>query len=256
MHKFFVKREYINNDVVEIRDDDFNHISNSLRLKTGDKIIVSTEDKFDFIVELKDFKKDYVTGLIIKKLKNKTEPSINVDIGQAIPKSRNIEFVIQKGTEIGANKFIPLYTERTIVKLNQKKEKKRLKRWESIVKEAAKQSKRGNIPQINRIINISKINKVSELFNQYDLILLLYTKEDRSGIKSVLKKYKDENIKNILLLIGPEGGFSKDEVKLFKKIEGDFILETVTLGERILRTETAGLTALSAILYEFGDLGG
>ncbi|MCF8009439.1 MAG: 16S rRNA (uracil(1498)-N(3))-methyltransferase [Halanaerobiales bacterium] len=256
MHKFFVKREYINNDVVEIRDDDFNHISNSLRLKTGEKIIVSTENKFDFIVKLKDFKKDHVTGVIIKKIENKTEPSIEVDIGQAIPKSRNIEFVIQKGTEIGANKFIPLFTKRTIVKLNQKKENKRLKRWKNIIKEAAKQSKRGNIPQISGIINISKINKVSELFNEYDLILILYTKEDKCGIKSVLKKYKDKNIEKILLLIGPEGGFSKDEVKLFKKINGNFILETITLGGRILRTETAGLTALSAILYEFGDLGG
>ena len=158
MHRFFVKDEYIENDVVEISGEDFNHISNSLRLQPGDEIIVSPGNSYDYIVELKDFNDKTVIGRIINKEVNQTEPEINVDLGQAIPKNRNIELVIQKGTEIGVNKIIPLDTERTIVKLSKSKEKRRLKRWQKISKEAAKQSQRGQIPNIKNIVNVNNKN--------------------------------------------------------------------------------------------------
>src|SRR6056297_9609 len=256
MHRFFVKDEYIENDVVEISGEDFNHISNSLRLQPGDEIIVSPGNSYDYIVELKDFNDKTVIGRIINKEVNQTEPEINVDLGQAIPKNRNIELVIQKGTEIGDNKIIPLDTARTIVKLSKSKEKRRLKRWQKISKEAAKQSQRGQIPNIKNIVNVNNKKEIDKLFSNYDIILVLYAKDDSYSIKQALKQYKYENIKNILVLIGPEGGFAKQEIIMFEKANKNNNVKTINLGTRILRTETAGLVALSSILYEFGDLGG
>lgn len=256
MNRFFVKPEYVDNDVVEISGDDFNHISNSLRLKEGDKIIVSTGDGYDYIVSLVNFKDNSVLGQIIDKKPNQTEPSIDIDLAQAIPKNRNIEFVIQKGTEIGVNNIIPLETERTIVKLSKSKEKRRIERWQAIAEESAKQSQRGKIPKINSLISFDNKNEIEELIKQYDRVLVLYAGEASKNIKSTIRNYEQSNVKDILLFIGPEGGFTQQEVKMLESLATSTEVETISLGSRILRTETAGLVALSAILYEFGDLGG
>ncbi|MDZ7672088.1 MAG: RsmE family RNA methyltransferase [Halanaerobiales bacterium] len=256
MHRFFVKSNYVNNNVVEIRGNDFNHISNSLRLKPEDKIIITIGDGYDYIVELKEFTDKAVFGNIIDKSINKSEPKIKVDLAQAIPKNRNIELVIQKGTEMGVNNIIPLDTERTIVKLTPSKEKRRLKRWQKIAQEAAKQSQRGKIPEIKDLFSVNDNNKLQTLFSKYDLILVLYAGKANKSMKNILKKYKDEKLKKILILIGPEGGFSSEEIELFKNNDLNNNVEIVTLGTRILRTETAGLTALTSVMYEFDELGG
>ena len=256
MNRFFIKSEYIDNDVVEIDGEDFNHISNSLRLQTGDKIVISPGDGYDYIVELVEFNSDTVFGKIIDKEENITEPKINIDLAQAIPKNRNIEFVIQKGTEIGVNKIIPIETKRTIVKLSGSKEKRRIKRWQKISEEAAKQSQRGKIPQINSLVDINNRNKTEELFSGYDLIFVLYAGNASNNIKKSVKKYEGINLKDILVLIGPEGGFAEEEIDLFNEVDKEKNIEIITLGNRILRTETAGLVALTSLLYEFGDLGG
>ena len=256
MNRFFVKPEYIENDVVEISGDDFNHISNSLRLKKGDKIIISIGDGYDYIVRLVNFKESSVSGQIIEKKSNQTEPSINIDLAQAIPKNRNIEFVIQKGTEIGVNNIIPLETERTIVKLSKSKEKRRIERWQTIAEESAKQSQRGNVPRIEGLVSFDNKEKLEELLNKYDRVLVLYAGETSKNIKDTIKNYKENKIGNILLFIGPEGGFTKQEIELLENSVSSTKVETISLGPRILRTETAGIVALSAILYEFGDLGG
>jgi len=256
MNRFFVKSEYIDNDVVEIDGEDFNHISNSLRLQTGDKIVISPGDGYDYTVELVEFKSDIVFGKIIDKEVNITEPKINIDLAQAIPKNRNIEFVIQKGTEIGVNKIIPIETKRTIVKLSGSKEKRRIKRWQKISEEAAKQSQRGKIPQINSLVDINNKNKIEKLFSGYDLIFVLYAGNASNNIKMSVKKYEGISLKDILVLIGPEGGFAEEEIDLFNEVDKEKNIEIITLGNRILRTETAGLVALTSLLYEFGDLGG
>lgn len=256
MHRFFVKSNYVNNDVVEIRGNDFNHISNSLRLKPKDKIIITTGDGYDYITELKEFTEKAVFGDIIDKKINKSEPIIRVDLGQAVPKNRNIELVIQKGTEMGVNNIIPLDTVRTIVKLTSSKEKRRLKRWQKIAQEAAKQSQRGKIPEIKGLLSIDDKNKLQSLFSKYDLILVLYAGKANQSLKKIMKKYKREKLTDILILIGPEGGFAPEEIDLFKNNDLDKKVEIVTLGSRILRTETAGLAALTSIMYEFDELGG
>lgn len=256
MNRFFVKPEYVENDVVEISGDDFNHISNSLRLKKDDKIIISIGDEYDYIVKLSNFKDDSVLGQIIKKKPNQTEPSINIDLAQAIPKNRNIEFVIQKGTEIGINNIIPLETERTIVKLSKSKEKRRIERWQSIAEESSKQSQRGKIPEIKKLVSFDNKEKAEELLNKYDRVLVLYAGGAKKNIKNTISRYNKNEVKDILLFVGPEGGFTKQEVEMLESLGSSTKIETISLGPRILRTETAGLVALSAILYEFGDLGG
>lgn len=255
MNRFFINAEQID-DVVEIRGDDFNHISNSLRLKKGDKIIISDQKGYDYIVRLDEFTDISVKAIVVNKKKNNSEPKIKIDLGQAIPKNRNMEYVIQKCVEIGAHKIIPINTKRTIVKLSHKKEQKRLKRWQKISEEAAKQSQRGIIPVIKNIVSTDDKNNFKKLFAGYDLILLLYTDLSSSNFKDILRDYEHDQISNMLLLIGPEGGFTKKEVKFFEEIKRQTYLEKISLGNRILRTETAGLVALSVVLYEYDELGG
>jgi 16S rRNA (uracil1498-N3)-methyltransferase len=256
MHRFFVKSKYVNNDVVEIKGNDFNHISNSLRLKPEDKIIITIGDGYDYIVELKEFTDEAVFGDIIEKNINLSEPKIKVDLAQAIPKNRNIELVIQKGTELGVNNIIPLDTKRTIVKLKPSKEKRRIKRWQKIAEEAAKQSQRGKIPEIKEVLSVGDKKELEALFTKYDLILVLYAGEKKTSLKNILLDYKKEKINDILVLIGPEGGFTPEEIELFKNIDINKNIKLTTLGNRILRTETAGLAALTSIMYEFDELGG
>ena len=255
MHRFFVKSKYVNNNVVEIRGNDFNHISNSLRLKPEDKIIVTIGDGYDYIVELKEFTEEAVFGDIINKNINLSEPKIKVDLAQAIPKNRNIELVIQKSTELGVNNIIPIDTKRTIVKLTPSKEKRRLKRWQKIAEEAAKQSQRGRIPDIKPVLSLDN-NELETLFTNYDLILVLYAGEKNTSLKNILNEYKNHNVNRVLVMIGPEGGFTPEEIDLFNTININKDIQIITLGNRILRTETAGLAALTSIMYEFDELGG
>lgn len=245
MNRFFINTDAFQGEVVEITGSDFNHISHSLRLKIGNKIIVATGDGWDYIVELTDFKEGKVIGNIIDKRPNITEPSINVTLAQAIPKKNNMDLIVQKSTEIGINKIIPLETSRTVVKLKGNKKDKRRKRWQKIAEEAAKQSQRGIIPVVEMIHDIKDLKSI---MNKYDLVLVPWEEERATG----LKKIWSDNVENILLVIGPEGGFPIDEIDYLKKYGG----KPITLGPRILRTETAGLVALSMILYESGNLGG
>lgn len=178
--------------------------------------------------------------------KKKVIPKIT--LFQGLPKGDKIDFILQKNTEIGVTKFVPMITERTIVKLSSKKVKKRLKRWTKIVKEASKQCMRIDIPEVKQPISF---NKAVSYFKNYDLVLIPWEQEKKVSVRKTIKNL-DRNITNIAVLIGPEGGFSVDEVEMAKR----FGAVSVTLGPRILRTETAGIVISSLLLYEIGDLGG
>ncbi len=248
MYRFFVKEDNIKENRVKITGDDYNHISKSLRLQPGDKIIICDGRKNDYLVQLSEFGDNIIKAEIKNKIKNKNEPVINISLAQALPKKNNMDLIAQKATEIGFKKLIPLLTERTIVKLTAKKEKKKIKRWQRITREAAKQSQRGIIPVVNKVLNLKGITRIS---SDYDLVLLYRAEENLSDIKQILDKKGKSTIKDILILIGPEGGFSKDEVEYITDKTKAF---SVTLGPRILRTETAGLVAMTTILYEFDQL--
>ena len=250
MHRFFIDEKNSKDEIVTICNKDYKHISKSLRLETGDKIIACTGDGYDLIVELRDFSKNEVKGKILERKKSDTEPQADITIAQAIPKSRNMELIVQKTTEIGVNRIIPLSTKRTIVKLKGKKKKKRINRWQRIAEEAAKQSQRGIIPEVSDIFTLRSLKTIKD---DFDLIVALWASEKQKSISSLLNNYNFKKGKRVLVIIGPEGGFSENEINL---IEDELNGIPVSLGPRILRTETAPIVALSTVLYEFGDLGG
>ncbi len=245
MHRFFLESNFVKEDRVVITGDDFNHISHSLRLNSGDEVIVNTGDSMDLLVELIEFSTDQVSGIIRDRYKNKNEPRVKITLAQAVPKNRNMDLIAQKCTEIGIYSIIPLDTERTVVKLSSRKEEKRVARWQRIVREAAKQSQRGRVPEVK---NLHNIEDIADIKNRYDLVLVCWEEIEETGLKDILEDKDRNKIGDILVVIGPEGGLSKEEVNT---IQG----QNLSLGPRILRTETAGLVALTMILYEFGEMG-
>ncbi|WP_027338649.1 16S rRNA (uracil(1498)-N(3))-methyltransferase [Halonatronum saccharophilum] len=247
MNHFFVKPQNIDEGVrVLIEGDDVSHITLSLRLKEGDQITVADGEGNKYLVELTFLDEKEVRGDIIKEFDRRIEPEVKVALIQGLPKSKKMDIIAQKCTELGIKDIIPFDSERTIVRLNKKKVLKRQKRWQKICKEAAKQSGRARIPKIHKIADIDQI---LERAKDYDLVLVPWEDEEVKGLKETLVENKE--VKKIMIVVGPEGGLSSKEVEAFKEIGG----RSVTLGPRILRTETAGLATLSMVLYELGELG-
>ncbi len=251
MHRFFVEKNNIKKSKVIISGEDYNHIYKSLRLKPGDKIIACPGDGFDYITKLTDFNNEdnYVKGNIVEKTKNSSEPDINISLAQAIPKDRNMELVAEKGTEIGIKYLIPLETERTIVKISGKKKKKRINRWQRIMEAAAKQSQRGIIPTVK---DLYKLDDIQDIIYDYDLVVALWTGESDRTLYDIFEEINFDEVVDILILIGPEGGFTETEINKLNFNEHSFCYQA-NLGSRILRTETAGLVVSSIILYNFND---
>ena len=253
MNRFFVSPNQINRDKNEIMivDEDVKHISKVLRLSNGDEIEVSDGLEYVYIAEISDINKNEVLATIVSSEKITTESNIHITLFQSIPKSTKMDYIVQKATELGVKNIVPVISERTIVQFsNDKDAEKKRERWEKIVQEAAKQSKRGIVPTVEEPITFKKsLQRV----NDFDLNLLAYEKESNIGLKKVIEKYRGvESIVNIGIWIGPEGGFDDKEIALLENIK----VETITLGPRILRTETAGAALISALMYSLGDLGG
>lgn len=246
MHRFFVQKKDITDSEISIYGEDVKHIRNVLRLEAGEKIEVSDRSGTDYICEIKELSKESVECLILESFNSKGEPPIELVLFQGLPKSTKMELIIQKSTELGVSEIVPLVTDRCIVKINdRKKEDKKIERWSKIAEEAAKQSKRGRVPLISPIMSLKEA--LVKLKNQ-ELTLVPYENEDCVGIKSVLENSK---AKRVNIVIGPEGGFEESEIDSLKDIGAHI----VSLGPRILRTETAGFTTSALVLYELGDLG-
>ena len=246
MPKFFIKTDQIYENRIKIIDEDVNHIINVLRMKIGDIItICNSETGENFKAEIKKIDKKEIICSIIEKLDFSSESNVKITLFQGIPKFDKMEFIIQKATEIGVKNIVPVQMKRTIVKLNGKEENK-LIRWKKIAEVAAKQSMRDIIPQINNIIKSDDI--LAEL-SKYDLFIIAYEGEKENTLKKELNKLKQENY-NIAILIGPEGGIDKEEINKLAKYDN---VKIVTLGKRILRTETAGLVMASNIIYELEE---
>ncbi|MGO3167788.1 16S rRNA (uracil(1498)-N(3))-methyltransferase [Senegalia sp. (in: firmicutes)] len=249
MNRFFVNIDNIKDENIIIDNkDDLKHIKNVLRLKENEKIEISDGLDNEYIVQIKNITDEFIETLILEKTDIKRESNINITLYQGYPKSSKMEFIIQKATELGVKRIVPIITDRTIVKINNnKKEEKKLERFEKIAFEAAKQSKRGIIPEVPQIMSLE--SAVKEMQKNNSFIIVPYENENKIYIKEVLKKTKE---KDISIIIGPEGGFSESEIKKLQEIGASI----VSLGPRILRTETAGLTLISIIMYQLGDVGG
>lgn len=245
MHRFFVDKEQIIDDKIEIIGTDVKHIKDVLRLRVDEEIEIASEG-FTYNGKIELLEKNKITVDIIDKIKGANEAPIDIILYQGLAKGSKMDVIIQKGTEVGIKAFYPLATNRSIVKINDiKKEQSKVERWSSIADGAAKQSKRDIIPKVENIISF---NEMINLLKNKDNIIVPYEDEKANTIKKDLQTIKGEKIH---LIIGPEGGFEPSEIESLKLIGA----KIVTLGPRILRTETAGLVAATIILYELGDLG-
>lgn len=251
MNRFFVNKDNIfeQQDKIFIdNSEDIKHITKVLRLTLGDEIEVCNMDSMDYIASISNMDKKLIECKIHQKYLSRTEAPIEVVLFQAIPKSSKMDLIIQKNVEIGVSKIIPIISQRCVVKIKDKSsEMKKIERWQKIAGEAAKQCKRGIIPQIGEMLEMKDINNA---FDDFDMIIIPYEEEKSRGIRKAITG--KDNINKIGIIIGPEGGFTKEEVLEVGKLGGF----SVSLGPRILRTETAGLVATSVLMYELGDLGG
>jgi len=249
MHRFFIEQSTEVDSSVIISGNDYNHLKNSLRLNIGDRVILSAGDGFDMKAEIINYSDEGAELKIISREKSEVEAGIKVWLAQGLPKKSKMDLIVEKATEIGFAGLIPLESKRTIVKYNHKKKDKKQRRWQRVAEAAAKQSGRAVIPEIK---DFYKTDNLKDLKEEFDYVLLLWEDERNNSIKEFFKANKVAAEASILLIIGPEGGFSEAEVNKFKN---ELEARIITLGPRILRTETAGITALTAILYEKGELG-
>ncbi len=246
MYKFFVNEEQIVENKINIIGEDVNHIKNVLRLESEEEVCICSKDTSkSYMCKIINFNNSQVECEIVKEFEETTEASTCIHIFQGLPKSDKFEFIIEKCTEIGVKEITPVVMKRTIVKLDDKDKIKKLDRWQKIAEVAAKQSKRDSILQVNNVINFQNI---FEKVQDYDILLVAYEEEKENTLKSVLSKFKKLNMK-IAVIVGPEGGIDGNEIKLC--LENGFT--SITLGKRILRTETAPLVISSNILYELED---
>lgn len=245
MPKFFVKSNQITENKIFIKDNDVNHIQNVLRMKIGDKLNVCNADSgMNYYASIEEFKKNEIICEIIKKIDSNAESNVEVHIYQGLPKADKMEMIIQKAVELGVKEITPIEMRRCVVKLTDKDKLKKVERWNKIAEVAAKQSGRDTIPNINEIVQLKDI--VSD-FSKYDIIIVCYENEKNVTLKSILKKYNEYSNIKIAVVIGPEGGIEESEIEYMKDSGADVI----TLGNRILRTETVALSILSIIIYEF-----
>jgi len=245
MHRFFVEKGQISDPKIEILGSDVKHIKDVIKLKIEENIEISS-DGITYLCEISSISKEKITAIIIEKKKGSNESPVNIILYQGLAKGSKMDTIIQKGTEMGIKEFYPVATHRSIVKIKDiKKEESKVERWNSIADEAAKQSKRDFLPKVKNVISFDDLIL---LLKDEKNIIVPYEDEKMSSIKSMLKSIESGNIH---IIIGPEGGFELDEIERLKSIGANI----VTLGPRILRTETAGIVATTIILYELGDLG-
>ncbi|WP_138204752.1 16S rRNA (uracil(1498)-N(3))-methyltransferase [Haloimpatiens lingqiaonensis] len=248
MHKFFVSNENIIDGLVTIVDEDVKHIYKVLRLNPGDKICINNCSGQEYLAEIIEINKKEVKAQILENMDTDNESPINVTIYQGLPKAAKMDLIVQKNTELGVKEITPVMTERVVVK-GELKEYKKVDRWNRIALEACKQSKRSYIPKINNPLGF---NNMLEELCKFQLVVVPYENKEGYGIKKLVEDIKNLPVKDVAIIIGPEGGFEEREISKLEEIGAHI----VTLGPRILRTETAGFTCLSLIMYELGDLGG
>ena len=248
MPKFFVNSEQINNNEIKIIGNDVNHIKNVLRLSINDKIkICDKVEHVNYNCRISNIDNEYVITQIIDEEKSNVETKTQIHVFQGLPKGDKMEFIIEKLTEIGVKELTPVPMKRSVVKLQEKDKQKKMVRWNKIAEVAAKQSGRDEILKINDVINYKNI---FNYLKDYDIVLLAYEKEEKLTLKKALSKLDKTKENKVAVLIGPEGGFDDIEIEQAKQ---NSLVNIVTLGKRILRTETAPLVISSNILYELED---
>ena len=241
MYNFFIEDEQQFDDEYCITGADFNHIKNVLRFKDGDKLLVSQNGK-THLCQIKNFTDESVVCTVLEKDYCNMELPVTLALFQGLPKGDKLELIIQKTVELGVHHVYPVEMKRSVVKIEEKKKASKRERWQAIAEAGAKQSKRNVIPTVHEPISYKK---AMELFKDFDLVIVPY--ENKDGMQSTYKLLKDiKKGYKIAILIGPEGGFEDFEIDLALNAGG----QTCSLGNRILRTETAAICAVSmCMLY-------
>ncbi len=235
MSRFFTPQHCINNGEITVTGGDLNHIKNVLRKNIGDKIVCFGSSGIEYETELISAGRSEAKLKILKERHKEVEPNIKVTLAQSLPKSSKMDDIIQKSTELGVFEIIPLITERSVPRSDKND------RWNKIARESAEQSGRVHIPNVRKAVTLEELLGSC---SDYGLKILPWECENKTSIRTLLAQNKD--LSSILLLIGPEGGFSATEAQ--KASEKGF--KSVSLGKRILRTQTAGPAALAMIVYE------
>ena len=211
----------------------------------GDQLQVVADDGISFVGEITAANTNTVTVAAREILRETHEPDVRISLLQGLAKGEKMELIIQKAVEIGVAEIFPLAMDHSVVVLDRSKAEKKTERWQKIAEAAAKQSKRDVIPAVHAVIKLSQVLQEEK----WDLLVIAYESENKVSLKEVLQSHK--NAKSIGVIIGPEGGLSNEEVNVAQKAGGI----AVSLGRRILRTETAGMVTAAAILYETDNLG-
>ncbi len=245
MSRFFVEPDQISHDgFITITGSDVKHMRDVLRMARGDTFVACDSTGTEYSCELEAFLDGNAIGHVLAQRAGETEPLVPVTLLQGIPKGDKMELIIQKNIELGVNRIIPVMMERSVVRFKDDKDKdKKTERWNRIAMEAAKQCGRLKIPQVLRPMGLKEALRQLE---PGDLKIVPYENEQELRLKALLQ---GSRITSVSFLIGPEGGIAEAELELLK--EADFT--SVSLGKRILRTETAGFAVMSAIRYELGD---
>jgi len=242
MQRYFVQFNE-SDKYISIFGDDYHHIIHVMRMRINDEFLISN-GKIVYCVLISQINNDHIIVELLYELKKKSELKVFVSIAQGMPKADKFETVIQKATELGVSELIPVLSERSIIKIDTKTEYKKIERFNKIAKSAAEQSHRLIIPKINSFMTIKELIIYGKSFNYKCIAYEASTENEQFNLYRLLQNIEDNE--KILIFIGPEGGISDKELSLLK--ENDFLV--ISLGNRILRTETAPLFVLSAISYE------
>ena len=242
MYHFFVSPDQVGDREITIEGSDVNHIRNVLRMKPGEQVMLCTgQDSREYRCEITEITETYVRAGILEVKENGAELPSRLYLFQGLPKSDKMELIIQKAVELGVYEVVPVVTRRTVVKLDEKKEEARRKRWNAISESAAKQSKRMLIPNISPVMDF---RRALEYAGSLDVKLIPYElAEDMGKTRKIMEDIRPGQ--SVGIFIGPEGGFEEAEVEL--AMEKGVV--PVTLGKRILRTETAGLALLAVLMF-------
>lgn len=243
MHKVFTG-EIASGEAI-LRGDDHKHLSRVLRVRIGETLTVNDLQGHDFEGTVKEVLKDHTIITIIREIEGTNESPVRITLYQGMPKAGKMDLIVQKATELGASAIIPVITAR--VESASKGEYKKLDRLRRISLEASKQSKRTIIPIVSEPCELSEI---ADVLKSHDLIVVPYENAEGYGIRRLVSEVSAAW--DIAVVIGPEGGFEEDEIDFLEKLGA----RTVTLGKRILRTETAGMAAIAMLQTAYGDMGG
>ena len=241
MHRFFVEQSQIGQDSIVITGQDAHHIKNVLRMRQGEEILISDGEKMEYNCTVAELNEEEVVVNILSSGESGIELPSRIYLFQCLPKSDKMELIIQKAVELGVHEIVPVASSRCVVKLDAKKEAGKIKRWQGIAESAAKQSKRMLIPQVHSVMRFADALKYAQ---EMDVKLIPYElATGMAGTRELIQSIQPGQ--SVAVFIGPEGGFDESEVLQAKEAG----VLPITLGKRILRTETAGFTVLSILMY-------